>query len=432
MTWETTTSKMAVTSPHRADNNVATPAQPDQLQISAAESHRTDPNTARRTHLSKLPISGAELPRADPNTVTRVQPNKAPQTDTPKRHRRTHRGRRNNTKRGEASHQQTVINLSDRGLTEHEKNILSKGLKFLPTPTSVNRTELTADVKKWSRRMCLKEFYWDAHNTRNEQINQYKKPSTWTPCNGRDQALDCYINAVESSILERTNTGGRKLRSNITKEERMAINELKRDKNIVIFQADKGAPVVVQNRKDDLNEANNQLNGVDQNGDKVYHRVAGDPTSEFVGQVKQAVQHALVTNVIDPDTANYLVVEKARPGNIYFVPKIHKPQRPPPARPICNTINSATANISKWVDDQLQPLVRKLPSYLKDDNHFLRKITEINNSETLPADTPLVTWDVKSLYTNITHENGMRAPNTTCASTTMTSTREQPSLSLYS
>ena len=174
-------------------------------------------------------------------------------------------------------------------------------------------------------------------------------------------------------------------------------------------RADKGAAVVVQNRNDYLNKANNQLNGEDQNGDKVYRQVAGDPTSEFVGKVKQAVQHALATNVIDQNTANYLLVEKARPGNIYFVPKIHKPQRPPPARPICNTINSATANISKWVDDQLQPLVRKLPSYLKDDNHFLRKINEINNSETLPADTLLVTWDVKSLYTNITHENGMRA-----------------------
>ena len=257
--------------------------------------------------------------------------------------------------------------------------------------------------------MRLKEFYWDVRNTRNKQINQYKKPSTWTPSNGRDQVLDCYINAVESSILERTNTGGRKLCSNITKEERMAINELKRDKNIVIFQADKGAAVVVQNRKDYLHEANNQLNCEDQNGDEVYHRVAGDPTSEFVGKVKQAVQHPLVTNVIDPDTANYLVVEKARPDNMYFVLKIHKPQRPPPVRPICSTINSASANISKWVDDQLQPLVRKLPSYLKDDNHFLPKITEINNSETLSADTLLITWDVKSLYTNITHENGMRA-----------------------
>ena len=115
-------------------------------------------NTTTRTHLSKPPISGTELPRADPNTVMRVQPNKAPQTATPKRHRRTHRGRRNNTEHG-ARHQQTVISLLDGVLTEHEKNILSKGLKFVPTPTSVNRTELREDVKKWSCQMHLKEFF---------------------------------------------------------------------------------------------------------------------------------------------------------------------------------------------------------------------------------------------------------------------------------
>ena len=77
--------------------------------------------------------------------------------------------------------------------------------------------------------MRLKEYFWTMANTQNKQKNQYRKPSSWTPCNGRDQALDCYINAVERSILERTNTGERRLRSNITKVERIAINELKRD-----------------------------------------------------------------------------------------------------------------------------------------------------------------------------------------------------------
>lgn len=118
----------------------------------------------------------------------------------------------------------------------------------------------------------------------------------------------------------------------------MTINELKRDKNILIFQADKEAAVVVQNREDYFNEANNQLNGEDQNGDKVFYRVPGDSTGEFVSKLKQAVQHALATNVFEPGTANYLVVEKARPSSIYFVLKVHKPQSPPPARPICNTI----------------------------------------------------------------------------------------------
>ena len=98
-----------------------------------------------------------------------------------------------------------------------------------------------------------------------------------------------------------------------------------------------------------------------------------------------------------------LIVKHAKPGNIYFVAKIHKPQRPSPVRPICNTIRSATANIFEWVDYQLQPLVEKLPSHIRDDSDFLQKLADLNNSGRLPPDTLLVTWGVKSLYTNITH-----------------------------
>lgn len=65
--------------------------------------------------------------------------------------------------------------------------------------------------------------------------------------------------------------------------------------------------------------------------------------------------------------------------------------------------------ISKWVDDQLQPLVKMLPSYLKDDNDFLRKLQENNINQSLPPDILLVSWDVKSLYTNIPHEAGLNA-----------------------
>ncbi len=43
-------------------------------------------------------------------------------------------------------------------------------------------------------------------------------------------------------------------------------------------------------------------------------------------------------------------------------------------------------------------------------NDFLCKLQEINKPyQTLPSDTLLVTWDVKSLYTNIPHANGIKA-----------------------
>ena len=61
-------------------------------------------------------------------------------------------------------------------------------------------------------------------------------------------------------------------------------------------------------------------------------------------------------------------------------------------------------NLSRWVDIQLQPLVKNLPSYLKDDNHFLRKIDEINKNHTLPRDTGNM-----GCYTNIPHKEGLEA-----------------------
>ena len=63
----------------------------------------------------------------------------------------------------------------------------------------------------------------------------------------------------------------------------------------------------------------------------------------------------------------------------------------------------------KWVDIQLQPLVKKLPSYIKDSSHFLRKIEQINQQIKLPPNAIPVAWDVKSLYTNIPHEDGLDA-----------------------
>ena len=49
----------------------------------------------------------------------------------------------------------------------------------------------------------------------------------------------------------------------------------------------------------------------------------------------------------------------------------------------------------------------KQQGYLKDDNDFLRKIDDLNKTQTIPPNAILVTWDVKPLYTNIPHKEGL-------------------------
>ena len=71
-----------------------------------------------------------------------------------------------------------------------KKTSSSKGLKFIPTPTSINKTELSADIKKFNRRMRLKEFFQKNENDSDDNTTDtehdyrhrdFRKPSTFTP-----------------------------------------------------------------------------------------------------------------------------------------------------------------------------------------------------------------------------------------------------------
>ncbi|XP_072048770.1 uncharacterized protein [Amphiura filiformis] len=71
-------------------------------------------------------------------------------------------------------------------------------------------------------------------------------------------------------------------------------------------------------------------------------------------------------------------------------------------RPIISGCGTATEKISLFVDQHLKPYVKTLPSYVEDDNDFLRKLVQINEQHgPLPDDAILCTMDVTALYTNI-------------------------------
>ena len=77
-----------------------------------------------------------------------------------------------------------------------------------------------------------------------------------------------------------------------------------------------------------------------------------------------------------------------------------------PGRPIVSSNSHPTEHISEFVDFHIKPLVNKLPSYVKDTNHFLNIQLTLPD---LPANSLLVTLDVSSLYTNIPRNEGIDA-----------------------
>ena len=101
---------------------------------------------------------------------------------------------------------------------------------------------------------------------------------------------------------------------------------------------------------------------------------------------------------------DYLNMKNTTEGRFYLLPKIHKKNIP--GRPICSSCNHPTANISKFVDEHIKQYVPTTKSYVRDTQHFIKRIKEIGP---LPEGTKLVTLDVSSLYTNIPNHEGIQA-----------------------
>ena len=98
------------------------------------------------------------------------------------------------------------------------------------------------------------------------------------------------------------------------------------------------------------------------------------------------------------------LVKDTKFARFYLLPKIHKRLHDVPGRPVISNCGFYTKNISSLLDFHLQPLAQKVKSYIKDTNHFLKKIKELGQ---LPEGAILCTIDVVGLFPNIPHDEGL-------------------------
>lgn len=85
--------------------------------------------------------------------------------------------------------------MSHRKLSETEIVLLSKGLKFTPTPKFGNKEELTEDLHEFHRKLRLAEYF---DGTENEDVSLVRNKSNFVPPDKRNLALDEFINTVEN------------------------------------------------------------------------------------------------------------------------------------------------------------------------------------------------------------------------------------------
>ena len=104
------------------------------------------------------------------------------------------------------------------------------------------------------------------------------------------------------------------------------------------------------------------------------------------------------------DSVEHFYNKDPKFARFYLLPKIHKRLHNVPGRPVISNCGYYTENISPFLDYHLKPLAKKVETYIKDTNHFLKKLKELGS---LPKKAILCTIDDVGLHPNIPHEESL-------------------------
>ena len=91
----------------------------------------------------------------------------------------------------------------------------------------------------------------------------------------------------------------------------------------------------------------------------------------------RALEKIRIRGDLSNNTLNYFLVKDPKFARFYLLPKIHKRLHNVPGRPVISNCGFYTENISSFLDHHLQPIAQKVNSFIKDTNHFLRKIKSL-------------------------------------------------------
>ena len=148
------------------------------------------------------------------------------------------------------------------------------------------------------------------------------------------------------------------------------MEELTKRKDLVITNADKGGAVVIMDTDSYIKEANKQL------PDKAsYKQLTQDPMLQQNRMVYQTIERFKNEKLFPQKSADGLKITNPNTPKFYISPKIHKTNNP--GRIVINSIECHTSEILRFFDHHLQPVVKQIPLYIKDTNHFINKVQQL-------------------------------------------------------
>lgn len=178
--------------------------------------------------------------------------------------------------------------------------------------------------------------------------------------------------------------------NNITKLEQKAIINFNKIKPFTVLDCDKNIGLAIINTKTYNKIVRDYLNN-----NEYFKEIKQNPLNGLIYIIKNKIKNLLDNKLITKSLANKLIPKNPRLSRIRLLPKLHKESLD--FRPIINSINSPTSNISLVIDYVLQPFVKNTKSYIIDSQNLMQDL----ETKKFPIDSNIHSLDYLSLYTNI-------------------------------
>ena len=180
---------------------------------------------------------------------------------------------------------QELVILSKQTLTQTQKDVLMKGLSFIPKPKKLNIHQLYSDLHRFMHRMkCKFEFYHKPKKIRTKDPFEKRKPYPYNPeRHTNNGTLDTFLHRIRLEIINEQKHKQNKS-DNLMRQEQQALNQLINNPTLIINKADKGSTIVVQDRSEYIADALKHLN------DQTTYKPLKENTTH---KLKELINHKL-------------------------------------------------------------------------------------------------------------------------------------------
>ena len=250
-----------------------------------------------------------------------------------------------------------TLNLCNDEIPEHHKALLDLGPKFVPSPRSIPYMDIIAKTEAAALRL------------------QYEKQETSSQ-------------KLRQDVL-RILKMAKPPKTNLTKPQQRALNDIRKDETISIYPFDKGSGLVRISNEDVLEKIHEQMG--------TTSIVEEDPTQEITRKVQKTMRELKREGKFTEKEYKVIYPSDAIPPRLYGTIKAHKPEKNYPARLIVSTIGTPTYGLSKYLVQITQPTLNKNETRLVNSRSF----KETAQHWDIEKDEIQVSYDVVNLYPQV-------------------------------